>query len=129
MNKPKAELYPVYLLYGPEDYLIEEEIQELLNRTLSQKERGLNLHLFSGEERSGQEIVQAAQTAPMFSRYRFVLISEADEMDEEKIEALLKYFENPSPRPVLLCLLRLRVSGKNIGERSKGLEGWWNTPG
>ena len=102
MTKPKAEIYPVYLLYGPEDYLIEEEIRELLNRTLSQKERGLNLHVFSGEKNSGQEIVQAAQTVPMFSRYRFVLVSEADEMDEEKIGALLKYFENPSPATCLV---------------------------
>jgi DNA polymerase III delta subunit len=29
MTNPKAEIYPVYFLYGPEDYLIEEEIQEL----------------------------------------------------------------------------------------------------
>jgi len=100
--KAKENIYPVYFLYGPEDYLIEEEIQELLNRTLSQKERALNLHLFSGEKNSGQEIVQAAQTIPMFSRYRFVLVSEADEMDEEKIGALLKYFENPSPTTCLV---------------------------
>ncbi len=99
-----TKLYPVYFLYGPEDYLIEKEIQRLLDRTLSPKERGMNLHTFSGEEHSSLEIAQAAQTLPMFSRYRFVLVKEADSIDEEKMAPLLKYIENPSPATCLvLC--------------------------
>ena len=106
-------IYPVYLLYGPEDYLIEEEIQELLNRTLSQKERGFNFHLFNGEEHSIQEIVQTAQTLPMFSQYRFVLISEADHMDELKVEVLMEYIKNPSPTTFLV------LHGQTVGPLKK----------
>ncbi len=95
--KAPSDIFPVYFLYGPEDYLIEEEVQRLLNRTLSLKERGLNFHRFSGEEHSGQEIVQAAQTLPMFSQRRFVLVCEADRMDEKKVEVLMAYIANPSP--------------------------------
>jgi DNA polymerase-3 subunit delta len=99
-----TKLYPVYFLYGPEDYLIEKEIQRLLDRTLSSKERGMNLHTFSGEEHNCLEIAQAAQTLPMFSRYRFVLVKAADSIDEEKMAPLLKYIENPSPSTCLvLC--------------------------
>src|SRR4030043_952526 len=100
--KVRSDIYPVYLLYGPEDYLIEEEIQGILNRTLSQKERGFNYHLFSGEEHSGQEIVQTAQTLPMFSEHRFVLGREADHMDEKKGEALMEYIKKPSPSTCLV---------------------------
>jgi DNA polymerase-3 subunit delta len=100
--KVTSDIYPVYFLYGPEDYLIEEEIQELLNHTLSQKERGFNSHLFNGEEHSSQEIVQTAQTLPMFSKNRFVLVSEADRMDEEKVEALMEYIQKPSPSTCLV---------------------------
>ena len=100
--KARSDIYPVYFLYGPEDYLIEEEIQEILNRTLSQKERGFNCHFFSGEEHSGQEIVRAAQTLPMFSQYRFVLVREADHMDEKKVEALMEYIRKPSPNTCLV---------------------------
>ena len=106
-------IYPVYLLYGPENYLIEEEIQELLNRTLSQKERGFNFHLFNGEEHSIQEIVQTAQTLPMFSQYRFVLISEADHMDELKVEVLMEYIKNPSPTTFLV------LHGQTVGPLKK----------
>jgi len=101
-TKTAEQTYPIYFLYGPEDYLIEDEIQRLLNRTLSQKERGLNLHIFSGEEHRSQEILQTSQTLPMFSRYRFVLVREADQFDEESIEAFLKYIQNPSPTTCLV---------------------------
>jgi DNA polymerase III subunit delta len=102
MTKTSPKTYPVYLLYGPETYLIEEEIQTLLDQILPEKERGLNLHLFSGEEHSGREIVQAAQTVPMFSRYRFVLVKEADRLSEEDVETLSKYLNKPSPTTCLV---------------------------
>src|SRR4030067_139906 len=100
--KATEKIYPVYFFYGPEDFLIEEEIQRLLNQTLSIKERGLNFHLFNGREHSGQEIIQTAQTLPMFSSYRFVHIQEADQFNEENVEALLRYIRNPSPRTCLV---------------------------
>ena len=111
--KRSPQIYPIYFLYGPEDYLIEEEIQELLNQSLSQKERGFNFHLFHGEEHSGQEIVQAAQTLPMFSQHRFVLVREADRMDEEKIEMLMEYIRKPSTST---CLV---LHGQTLGHWKK----------
>ncbi len=107
------QIYPVYFLYGPEDYLVEEEIQKLLNQTLSQKERGFNLHLFNGEEHSSQEIVQTAQTLPMFSQHRFVLVREADRMDEEKVEMLTEYVQKPSDST---CLV---LHGQTLGHWKK----------
>ena len=102
MSKESPHIYPVYFLYGPEDYLIEEEIHRLLNQTLSQKERGFNFHTFSGEEHNSQEIVQTSQTLPMFSQYRFILVREADRMDEEKVETLMEYIQKPSPSTCLV---------------------------
>ncbi len=107
--KVRSDICPVYLLYGPEDYLIEEEIQGMLNRTLSPKERGFNFHHFNGEEHSAREIVQTAQTLPMFSKYRFVLISEADRMNEENVEQLMEYVEKLS---LSTCLV---LYGQAIG--------------
>jgi DNA polymerase-3 subunit delta len=104
MKKSQPTVCLVSLLFGSEDFLIEEEIQNLLDQTLSQKERGLNLHLFSGEEHSSQEIVRAAQTLPMFSQYRFVLVSDADQIDEEEMKPLLEYIQNPSPTTCLVMV-------------------------
>src|SRR4030042_3568345 len=107
--KARSDICPVYFLYGPEDYLIEEEIQLLLNQTLSQKEQGFNFHLFNGEEHNSQEIIQTAQTLPMFSQYRFVQVREADHMVEEKVRALMEYIKEPSPST---CLV---LYGQTIG--------------
>ena len=104
MTKTKQEIQPVYFLYGPENYLIDEEVQKLLDQTLTPKERGLNLHTFDGEEHSGQEIAQAAQTLPMFSKYRFVLVNEADRMEEENVDTLLRYILDPSPSTCLVMV-------------------------
>jgi len=113
MTNQKANIYPIYLLFGPEGYLIEEEIQKLLNQTLSQKERGFNFHLFNGEEHNSQEIIETAQTLPMFSQYRFVLVREADHMDEKKVEAVMDYIKKPSPST---CLV---LHGQTIGSWKK----------
>lgn len=109
MSKINSQVYPVYLLYGPEDYLIEEDIQEILTCTLSLKERGFNFHRFHGEEHSAHEIIQTAQTLPMFSTYRFVLICESDRMSEENVEQLMDYIKKPSPST---CLV---LYGQTIG--------------
>ena len=111
--KVRSDIYPVYFLYGPEDYLIEEEIQRMLNQILSPKERGFNFHTFSGEEHNSKEIVQTAKTLPMFSRYRFILVREADRMDEEKVGALMEYIQKPSPNT---CLV---LHGQMIGPWKK----------
>ncbi len=113
MTRQKAETLPVYFLYGPEDFLIEEEIERLLRQTLSPKERGFNFHVFSGEENSGREILQTAQTLPMFSSYRFVLVREADHFDGENIEILLPYLRDPSPTT---CLV---LRGQTLGPWKK----------
>ncbi len=113
MTRQKAETLPVYFLYGPEDYLIEEEVRRLLNQTLSPKERGFNLHLFNGEEHSGREIVQTAQTLPMFSPYRLVIVREADQLDEESVEALMSYIRNPSPSTCLVMSVQTLGPWKN----------------
>jgi DNA polymerase-3 subunit delta len=102
--KQKAEIYPIYFLFGPEDFLIEEETKRLLDQTLSSSARGFNLHIFNSEEHTPEEIVQAAQTLPMFSKYRFILVSDADQFDEDKIKSLIEYIQDPSPSTCLVMV-------------------------
>lgn len=89
-------IYPVYFLYGAENLLIEKEVEALLDRVVSKKERGLNLHIFRGDENTAQEILQSVKSLPMFSRYRFVLVKEADQLSEDSIERILNYIRTPS---------------------------------
>lgn len=113
MNHPKMKsatgLLPVHYLYGPEQYLIDEEIRRLLGQVLSEREQGLNLHVFSAEDRSAQEIVAAAQTIPMFSKCRFISVTGADQLEEAGVKVLLAYILKPSPST---CLV---LSGQTLG--------------
>ncbi len=104
MPKPNSQIDLIYFLYGPEGFLIEEEIKRLLDQTLSPSERNFNLHIFSGEEDNPVEIIQAAQTLPMFSKYRFILVSEADQFNEEEIKPFVQYIQNPSPSTCLVLV-------------------------
>jgi DNA polymerase III subunit delta len=91
-----ATIHPIYFLYGVENYLVQDEVKRLMDQVLPPQERGLHLHLFSGEEHGSQEILQTAQTLPMFSKYRFVLVNKADQLDEKEVEGFLNYFRKPS---------------------------------
>jgi len=56
-----------------------------------------------------QEILQAARTLPMFSKYRFVLVQKADQMKEEEVEGLVINLQKPSPSTCLV--LRSQETG------------------
>jgi DNA polymerase-3 subunit delta len=101
MEESSSQIFPVYFLYGPETYLVDEEIRRLLDQVLPLSARGLNLHNFSGEEHPIREIVQTAMTLPMFSKYRFVLVREVDKVDENQMTLLLEYIRDPSPTTCL----------------------------
>ena len=111
--KASTKIYPIYIIYGAEDYLIEEEISRLMDQTLTPQGKGFNLHLFNGAEHESQEIIQAAQTIPMFSPYRFVLVREADQMAEEEAERFANYIQNPNPST---CLV---LCGQSLGAWKK----------
>jgi DNA polymerase III subunit delta len=111
--KASIKIYPIYFIYGAEDYLIEEEIGKLMDQTLTSQGKGFNLHLFNGAEHGGQEIIQAAQTIPMFSPYRFVLVREADQMSEDEVERFANYTQNPNPST---CLV---LCGQSLGAWKK----------
>lgn len=104
MPKLNSQICPIYFLFGPEDFLIEAETERLLNQTLPPAARGFNLHMFSGEEHTPEEIVQTAQTLPMFSKYRFVLVTEMDQLEEDDIKPLLAYIQNPAPSTCLVMV-------------------------
>ncbi len=56
----------------------------------------------------------------MFSRYRFVLVSEADRINEEEMEELLRYIKKPSPTTCfVLCAQTLGLWKKHQAEIEK----------
>ncbi len=65
---------PVYLLYGEEDYLIEEFIKRLYQLALGTGSRDFNWDYFDGEEADLEDIRAAVEMLPFGSPRRLVVV-------------------------------------------------------
>jgi DNA polymerase-3 subunit delta len=109
----KGDIRPLYYLYGEESYLIEKGAKKLLSRLVSADMRDFNLNVYYGNECTGEEIVAAAQTLPMFAEWRAVLVKNSDKLSVAALEVLAAYVQDPSPAT---CLI---FQGEKIDQRKK----------
>lgn len=88
---------PLYFLYGEEQFLIERYAQRLLDHLLPPQDRDFNLDRFQGGGCTGEEILTAALSLPLFSCQRVVWIRHAEELSSDAAQSLVSYMENPNP--------------------------------
>lgn len=106
----KKEIAPLYLLYGLEDFLIEESIELILDAVLPASEREFNLSIFDMNEVPIEVALEDAETLPFIGDKRVVLIKEpiflTAQKDNNKIDHNVKkleqYLENPSPDTIVI---------------------------
>lgn len=89
----KKEFAPVYLLYGEEDFLVDEAVNLVLDAALTNEERGFNLDIMYGSESDARDIVSHASSFPMMSERRVVIVREMDKLSNK--ELLASYIEKP----------------------------------
>ena len=109
----KGNIAPFYYLYGDEPYLIDKGVKRLLDRVVSPDFRDFNYNVFYGNECKGDEIFSAAQTLPMFSEQRAILVKKSQDLSVAALDVLLAYIQNPSPTT---CLI---FQGEKIDQRKK----------
>ena len=77
----KKGLVPtVCFLYGEEQFLVERAVHKLLERAIDPALKDFNFNVYFGNESKGVDIVDAAQTLPMFSERRAVLVKRAEQL-------------------------------------------------
>lgn len=64
-----------YLIYGEEDYLVKKYTRLLKNNIVSEDNAVMNTEIFEGNDCNVDKIIGAGDTAPFFSDYRLVVIS------------------------------------------------------
>lgn len=69
---PKQGVFPVYLLYGEEGYLVEDAAKKLVDDLLPKEQREFGLEVLSGVGVAIAEISGALATLPLFSGSRLV---------------------------------------------------------
>lgn len=105
-----GKLSVLYLLYGPETYLIEDILQRIISQAVSPEEQEFNLSRFDMNEHPVEQAVEEAYTFPFMGGRRVVLLKDAyffsAQKKQEKVEHDLKkladYIENPAPESTVV---------------------------
>jgi DNA polymerase-3 subunit delta len=109
----KGDLRPLYYLYGDESYLVERGGRQIVSAAVSDDLRDFNLNVFYGNECSGEQILSAALTMPMFAPRRAVLVKNAGKLSPAALDTLLSYLADPSLTTTVVFL------GEKIDQRKK----------
>ncbi len=88
---------PVVLLYGDEDFLVDECIQAIVTHTLDEGTKGFNLDVVYGTKIDVKEVVALASAFPMMAERRVVVVKEFEKLatTEPAKEQLSAYLQNP----------------------------------
>ncbi|MBW4053912.1 MAG: DNA polymerase III subunit delta [Proteobacteria bacterium] len=113
LSLKKGTIPTVCFLYGEEQFLVERAVHMLLERAIDPALKDFNFNVYFGNESKGIDIIDSAQTLPMFSERRAVLVKRAEQLKADALEAMLPYIKNPSPGT---CLL---LTGTKIDQRKK----------
>ena len=102
----RHEIYPLYLLYGDESFLIDEALAALEKEALGEGLRDFNLNTFYAGDVATDLIRDAVETLPMMAQVRVVVVKEAHELSDKDWDVLLPLVENPVPSSAFICVAR-----------------------
>jgi DNA polymerase III subunit delta len=92
---------PVYLLEGEEAYFHDEGIRLLERAVVSSDLLAMNRDAVRGDEISLGALLDLAQTYPMGSGRRLIIVRDADALRAESLDPLKEYLKAPNPRACL----------------------------
>jgi DNA polymerase-3 subunit delta len=95
---------PIYLVHGPERFLIDMLVRRLRRIVVSGPLGDLNLQRLSAAETSGAEIVAEARAVPMMARRKLVVVEDADKLKAADLEVLDPYLAQPVDETCLVVI-------------------------
>jgi DNA polymerase-3 subunit delta len=100
----RRETAPLYVLYGEEDYLIEDILKNIERLIFCQGLKDLNYQLFYADEAQATEIINAALTLPMLAPKRLIVVKSIQKMNPQQLKKISDYATKPSPTSVLVLI-------------------------
>lgn len=97
-----GEWAPLYLLHGEEQFLVERNASRLVDLMLRPEDRDFNLDRFHGSDCTGEEILNAALSLPVFSDRRVVWIRHAEALSSDTAQRLIPCVVSPNPSTSLI---------------------------
>lgn len=102
---------PIYLLYGPENFL-KEEVVEMIKTAIfpSESDAACNTQVFYGPDLTIGDLLSKASEYPMFSEKQLIIVRQFDkikktttkELQKQHSEKLNRYVEKPAEFTVLI---------------------------
>lgn len=115
-------LRPVYLFFGPEEWLKDRAVAEIEKLALAGAMPEFNCDRFRGREARVDEVVAAARTLPMMAPRRLVVVKELEAWRSEEQERLAEYLEEPVATTCLV-LVAAEVDGRRRMARAAAQTG------
>jgi len=113
LNLIKQEnIYPVYLLYGKENYLKEDILKKLRNRLIDSAYRELNYKVFYGEKISINVVINDLKILPLISEHKLVVIKEAENINKNDEKKLVNYFNQLNSKNIFSTLIIIYKEGR-----------------
>lgn len=107
---------PVYLLYGEEEFLVDQAITLFNQYVVDEGTRDFNYDVFYAKETQPSTILDVAETLPMMATRRVVVIKDVEKWNEPEWSSFEKYFEDPSDSTVLVLV------AKSVDKRKKTIK-------
>ena len=98
----RGVVHPVYLLLGPEEHLRRRAVDLLRKKVVADEALAFNFSVFEAGSAPMAAAVAAANTFPLGSRHRMVVVTGMETLPAEEAAVLQAYVEGPQSKTVLL---------------------------
>lgn len=115
---------PVHVLVGAERFLLDRAVEHLREAVIGDGPAGFADDVFQGQGLAARTVLSAARTLPMMAAARFVLVRDADAMDNAEREALIPYLADPVDTTCLV-LVAEKISGTTRFAKAAKKHGVW----
>ena len=113
---------PVYLFFGPEEHLLRQALSLMKQKVPAPGTESFNCSEYGAPGLDGAEIVESANTFPMMSPRRLVLVADLDQLSSSGQDALVAYAKSPQQKTVLVLnagpIEKLAGFAKRIAEHA-----------
>lgn len=118
MKDLKSGIYkPLYVIYGDEEFFIDEITDYIAENALSEGEKGFNQTIVYGLDTDSNQLIGMLKRYPAMAPYQVVILKEAHRMKD--IKNLLSYFENPVASTIFVVAFK---NSTTIFKRGSKLE-------
>jgi DNA polymerase III subunit delta len=116
----------MYLIYGEEEYLAGEALEIIEKTFVSEATRDFNYDVFYAKDTPTSQILDVAETLPMMTPQRVVVVKNIDRWNESDWDLFAPYIDNPSESTLMVFIAKSldkrKKNHKKLLEKSESVE-------